>query len=104
MRTLYNAILVCIFIILVCSNAYSTGRFVNGEWVDDATFTQSLTFSSAVTVNPSSSTGELIKSTCTSGALNSCSCYTTTSSNKIGAVKVNINGVDRWLRLYDNPN
>lgn len=44
---------------------------------------------------------------CTEGALNTCSCYSTTSSDKVGAIKVEIdNGtttVTRWIQLFNDP-
>lgn len=38
-----------------------------------------------------------------SSQLKACTCYTTTASTKVGAVKIKINGTDRWLRTYDGP-
>lgn len=57
-----------------------------------------------IVLNKTSSTDSIIKSTCTAGALNTCSCYTSTNSNKVGAIKIQVNGVDRWIRTYDDPN
>lgn len=35
--------------------------------------------------------------------LKSCTCYTSTSSSKVGAIKININGTEVWLRTYNGP-
>lgn len=68
-------------------------------------------------INQTSAGGILTKFTCTEGGstvapatatsstqLKTCTCYVSTVANKVGAVKVNINGVDRWIQIFDNPN
>jgi hypothetical protein len=55
-------------------------------------------------ITPASSTTAIAAYTCTAGALNSCSCYTTTNAAKIGAIKITVNGSTQWLRTYQDPN
>jgi len=45
-----------------------------------------------------------LKFTCTEGALNCNSSYTSTNSTKAGSVLININGTNRWIQFFDDPN
>ena len=59
---------------------------------------------SSVAINQTGSTGEILKMTCTQGALSTCSSYTTTTATKSGAFKVNLNNQDVWVPFYIDPN
>lgn len=57
-----------------------------------------------IVLNKINSTASIIKATCSSGALLTCSTYSTTTANKSGAIKIQINGVDKWIQTFDQPN
>lgn len=58
----------------------------------------------AIAVNQTGATSEILKISCIEGALNSCACYSTTSATKSGSIKINVNGLDRWIDFKDSPN
>jgi len=45
-----------------------------------------------------------IKFTCTEGDLNCNSSYTSTNATKTGAILVDVNGTNTWIRTYNDPN
>jgi len=45
-----------------------------------------------------------LKFTCTEGNMNCNSTYTSTNATKTGAILVDINGTDRWIQTFDDPN
>jgi hypothetical protein len=40
--------------------------------------------------------------TSASGATASISSSTATAGNKVGAIRIRVNGTERWIRIYDN--
>lgn len=42
-----------------------------------------------------------LKFTCTEGALNCNSSYTSTTSSKAGAIRIDVNGTARWIQFFD---
>lgn len=68
------------------------------------TAAQTLIQSSTVTGTGVSTVPPVFDLTCTAGALNTCSCYTSTGSSKVGAIPITVNGVVRFIDLKSGPN